>query len=263
VHRVVWPGRITFRARSIVFRTGSIVFWTRRFVSSRWPIGGRMVRRSGFPGGSCAALELAGPRGCSNRRPTLVHGSPELRVTTGSLHVLSLSGYRRNVSLASGSLLFRRGPSLDPTISAVIAYAVDYGLVNDGRVVDVVNIGNVHIVHSAVVEEVPTVPSPTIVSATPITESVGDPAVKADVRTPVTLVEQECSTAPPPIARGPKETRLRRKNPRSGHPVVVLCIVIPIPVPRSPHIPIAGAQRLLIHRQGRRTKGNCDSKLAK
>ena len=58
-----------------------------------------------------------------------------------------LSGYRRNMSVTQGLLLFRGGTRIDPTVATVVADTIHRDVVDDGRVVDVVDVGDVHIVH--------------------------------------------------------------------------------------------------------------------
>jgi hypothetical protein len=58
-----------------------------------------------------------------------------------------LSGYRRNMSVTQRLLLFRGGTRIDPTVATVVADTIHRDGVYDGRVVYVVDVGNIHIVH--------------------------------------------------------------------------------------------------------------------
>src|SRR5208337_3091789 len=93
-------------------------------------------------------------RSSSDCRFAMIHGSPLLRVRTGRLRMLSLNGYSRNMFLTCGSLIFGPRTRADPASAAVVADPVHRGAVNHRGVVDVVNLGDVHVVHGAVVEEV-------------------------------------------------------------------------------------------------------------
>jgi hypothetical protein len=67
-------------------------------------------------------------------------------VLAGNPFVLRLFAGRGNVPLIGGSFLLCSRPRDDSSSPAVIADPVDGSVVDDGRVVDVVNVGDVHIV---------------------------------------------------------------------------------------------------------------------
>ena len=112
-------------------------------------IGCRVIWRSCRSGRyDPAFVERSRPRTGCDRRHAVVYRRSLLPVGLSCLHMLSLSGYRRNMSLTHGSLLLRCGTRVDPTIATVVADAVHYSsVVNNRRVVNVVDIGDVHIVH--------------------------------------------------------------------------------------------------------------------
>src|SRR5579864_1131375 len=177
--------------------------------------------------------------------------------------MLSLSTYWRDVSLTLRSLFLPRRARVDPTIAAVVADPVHGGVVDHGRVVNIVNVGHVHIVHGTVVEKPVVVPTSAFISVAEVAEAIVDSAIETDSRTPIAFMEQKSVAAPAPIARGPEETGFRRQHPRTGHPVVVSVIVIVGPVTRRPDIALGGAQGLFIHRQGRWSNPDQDAHLRK
>src|SRR3984885_5964608 len=213
----------------------------------------RMVRRSSFPSRH-HRVSAEFPRLFSSRDwgLALVHRSPQLWVRAGSLHMLSLSRHWGHMSLTGRRLFLRCGARLDPSVAPVVAYAVDRRVVDDRRVVNVVDVGDVHIRHCAVIKEMSIVPTSAGKTHAEVTESIIDSAVATHLRTPATLVEDKRTTTPAPPPWGPEEADLRRLAPSARHPVVIAGIVIPVPVTRSPDVTVARANGLLIYRQRRR-----------
>src|SRR5580658_4173435 len=204
------------------------------------------------------AMTAKFPRFLSGRnwRLSMVRRCSELRVASGSLHMLVLCGYRWNMPIMFRRFLLRRWTRVDPSIATVVTHSINRGGV-DRCVVDVVDVGDVHIHDGAVIEEMSIVPASARKARAEITESIIDPAVKPYCRSPVTFMKNECRTAPTPPARSPQKADFGSQHPRARHPEVVGGVVIPIPITGCPEITIARANRLLIHRQCRWT--NCDS----
>src|SRR3982074_3306510 len=98
--------------------------------------------------------------------------------------MLSLNRHRRQMSRARCRFLPRRWTPIDPTVAPVIADAVYRGVVDHRRVVNIVNDGNVHVIHRTVVKEASVLPTSTFIAFTEITESVNDSAIKTDLRPP-------------------------------------------------------------------------------
>ena len=128
--------------REIVIRSVASVF---TFTA----IDRRVVRRSSRSGRHDSAfVECSWPgTGCDCRR-AVVYRRTLLAVALRCPHVFSLSGNWGEMSLTQRRLLVRGRTSIDSAIATVVADAVhDGGVVHDGCVVNVVDIGDVYIVH--------------------------------------------------------------------------------------------------------------------
>src|SRR5208282_4627863 len=93
----------------------------------------------------------------------------------------------------------------------------------------VVNIGHIDVGHGTVIAERAAVPGPPDIAHAAVAESIVDAAVVPHVGAPIPAVREEGATPPAPVARGPQRARIRRKHPGSGHPVVALGTVSPVP----------------------------------
>src|SRR5580658_3570065 len=182
---------------------------------SRWrgcsAIGRRVVRGSGFSRRhGIVAGELSWFGSCGDWRLAVIRRGPKFRIAPCRLYVLRLSGRRREMLIMSRSLLFRSWTRSHPAFSSVVAHSIyDGRVVDHSRVVDVVNVGNVHIRDGAVVEKVAAVPTPTYKTIPEVSETVVDATIETDVRTPVAVIENKRAVGPAPIRRSPEETNLR------------------------------------------------------
>jgi len=210
----------------------------------------RLIRRSclfgWYTGAKCSRFRS----GCDCRL-ALVHGNPLLRVRASRLFMLSLCGYGSDMFLVDCRLLLSGRTRCDPTGTAVVADPVHRRIVDHCGVVGVVNVGDVHVIHRAVVFELSVVPAATLITFTAVTEAVIDPAIETDLRTPVAFIESKSAATPAPIAWSPEETGLRSHDPRTWHKEVTAVTVRP--VARCPEITLGRDGRLLVHRQRRRT----------
>src|SRR6266446_3888256 len=116
--------------------------------------------------------------------------------------MLSLSRHRRQVSAAHGRLLSGRWTRIDPAVASVVAHTILVANI-DCRVVNVVNVGDVHIGHGTVVEKLSIIPTSAQVALAEVAKSIVDPAVKTYFRAPETLVEDKSLTAPTPPSGRP------------------------------------------------------------
>src|SRR6266851_573768 len=105
--------------------------------------------------------------------------------------MLSLNGYRRNMFLMYHRLFLRRWTPVDPAVAAVVADAVHRRVVDHGGVVNVVNVGDVHVVHRTVVEKLSVLPTSALIAVTKVSIAVTDPAIETYLRTPVALIENK------------------------------------------------------------------------
>jgi hypothetical protein len=146
-----------------------------------------------------------------------------------------------------GCGLFRRSRArVDPTMPAVVADVVIRSVVNDGLVVDVVNVRDIYVIHGAVVIEASVSPISALIADTPIAEAVVDAAVKTDIRAPVAIVPGISVTTPTPIAGRPQQTNLGSHHPRTRHPEVTFLSIRP--VAGRPQIAVSRGHRLRVQR---------------
>src|SRR5580658_1343471 len=226
-------------------RTGLTIFPSRR----------RIVPTSIARFYHAVATELPGPCRRRNRRLSPVPRRTLIWVGVGLLHMLGLSGHRSNVSLMRRGLLGWRRTRTNPTVTAVVAHMIDRCM-TDRCVVNVMNISDIHVEHSAIVKKVPIVPTTAFESNSEIAETIIDSAIEANRRPPIAVIEDKAVTTPTPIPRRPEKTDLGSQHPSPRHPIVVIEIVTPSPVTGRPEITIARTNWLFINRQRRRS--DCD-----
>ncbi len=183
----------------------------------------------------------------------MVFGCEVLFVVAGHVFVPRLRGQRFPVVLVLRLFFFVAGTSLNAALAAVEGHVI---LVHDhSLVVHVGHTGNIR--HRAVVVERASAPFSAGKAHAAITEAVVNSTVEADVRAPITTTPCVNTVGPSPVARGPQQA-YRRYHPGSGYPVVAV-IVIPGPVAGRPHMAGAGADRLGVNGQRRRSDTNGDS----
>src|SRR5579863_6274773 len=133
---VRWTTALLVATLSCIRRTRNVALRTPTLLISSLCRSRRMVRCSCLSGRHRSpTLQFSwSSRGC-DWWPALVNRSPLLRVIASRFLVLSLSSYRRYVSLVFKRLFFRRRASLEATIASVIAHAVYRGVVYHGGVI--------------------------------------------------------------------------------------------------------------------------------
>ena len=77
----------------------------------------------------------------------MIDGRALLTITASELAMLSLIRYGREMSLTRERLLLTRRARGNSAVAAVVADMVHGCAIDNGGVVDVVNVGDVHIVH--------------------------------------------------------------------------------------------------------------------
>ena len=150
--------------------------------------------------------------------------------------------------LTLGDKLLRRRTRRDASVTTVVADAIDGGVIYDDRlVIDVGNVGDVHIGHVAVVVEVASAPFATIKTFTGISVAIVNAAIEAHMRTPVAAMENVEAFVPSPPPRSPEHSH-GGDYPGARHPVVAV-IIVPGPVAGCPQIAGSGTERLRINGQ--------------
>jgi hypothetical protein len=202
-------------------------------------------------------LWLSGPMHLRTQRPVDRHASrpaivaSEVRasVTSGRVFVRVLEGGHVHVMFALGSPLIRAAIVVD---SAGAAAKGDVAVSDNVASIHTPTIKEGHAAveaemhHGSVVGKVTAAPFAADKADAAVAEAVVHATVVANVRPPVTSVEEVHAVLPTPVGRSPQVTGLGRGNPRSGNPVVAVIAVGP--VTGGPHKARLGAGWLLIDR---------------
>src|SRR5271169_4869011 len=162
--------------------------------------------------------------------------------------MLRLCRHRWHVTLAGCGLFRGRGTGSDSALAAVIADTVNRCVIDHRRVVNIVNVGDVDVVHRTVVIDLAVVPASAFVAMAEISVTVSDAAIEANLRPPIALMEKESVATPAPVRRSPEIANLGNQYPCARNPVVVAVSRVIGPVARGPEVPLAGAKRLRINR---------------
>jgi len=133
-------------------------------------------------------------------------------ILAGGLLVANLLMGGHNMPFSHSPLFFRPWPCGDTTLavktgvvySGVIVYY--HGTVNIGVMYN----GSIYTGNRRIVHKVATAPVPAIVAGTPITKTIINTAVKADMRSPVTGVKSVNPAFISPVAGRPQKTWLGR-----------------------------------------------------
>jgi hypothetical protein len=103
------------------------------------------------------------------------------------------------VPLSPCHLILTPGTGVDPTIAAVVADPVHGRVVDHRGVVGVVNVGDVDVVYRTIVVEAVVIPTSALITFPEVAIAITDPAIEANVRTPVAFIESIPAVAPTPI----------------------------------------------------------------
>jgi len=161
-----------------------------------------------------ARLGGDGPGSGDHGWPASVHVVELLTVLLRFSLMLDLGGHGRDSGAAHGFDFGRPRPVSDAASASVVG---DTGVVvdDDGSVVDVGDAG-ANAVGGAVVIEIIAVPVAAVVADAGVAEAVVDAAVKADVGTPVAVVEAPAFVVPAPVAGGPESAVVGWSAPCAG-----------------------------------------------
>lgn len=156
-----------------------------------------------------------------------------------------------------------RGLSPQSTVAAIIAHVTGIVVVVDHRRIDigVADVRRTDVVGRAIVGELITLPATAAVAFPAVAVAVINAAIEADIRSPVSGVENKRTAAPTPIGGSPKHPDLRRLHPGSRHPVVTIFAIGP--KAGSPQVTLTRAIGLDIDRQRRRRDRNGKRDLGK
>src|SRR5579864_8934776 len=187
-------------------------------------------------------------RGGGDGGPSVILGRPKSAITAGRVLMVALQVGRFEMMLAGPIFLLARWTGIDSAAATVVADAVDGDVIDDGLVVNV-NVGDVDVVHGAVVVEMAVPPVSAFIAVAEVSEAIIDSAIKADVWAPVSRMPDIHTATPTPVAGSPEHTHGGRRDPGARHPVVAIGTVGPIA--GRPDIAVAGARGLRVHGQHR------------
>src|SRR5450631_1247370 len=103
--------------------------------------------------------------------------------------MLLLQSRRRNMWLLQSRSLPRTRRGCDAARTAVVTHLIDGDVVDDGFIVGVVNIGDIHIGHGMIVGKRIAGPAAALVAGTAVAMSIVHAAVEPDMRTPIADME--------------------------------------------------------------------------
>jgi hypothetical protein len=144
--------------------------------------------------------------------------------------------------------------SLHSSGASVVSDALRVVVVDDRLVVHIVNVGYIHVVDSSVVVKLSTFPASAIVSIAGIAVAIVNTAIEPDGSAPISRMPVIDSGGKAPESRCPEESNLRRHDPRTGNPVVVIDVRAPCPIARNPDVSRSWTQRLGIDGQDGRSE---------
>ena len=175
----------------------------------------------------------------------MVHGRQLFAVLTCALLVFCLWRGCHGVVLMGRCLFPCGGLRTSSAISAVIAHVVVRSVVDDGLVIDIMNVRDVHVIHRTVVIEGSVSPISALIVGPTVTEAVVNASVKANVRTLIAAIPRVGVVAPTPIAGRPEQASFRRHHPRNLDPKVAFISISP--VAGRPQIAVSRGHRLGVH----------------
>src|SRR5271157_2013284 len=103
----------------------------------------------------------------------------------------------------SSSLFSGRGSCRDSTVATVVADMVHGRVVDNGCVVNIVNVGDIYVIDGTVVIKLAVVPTSAFVAATVVTIAVSNASIETNPRSPVALMENKPVNIPAPVRRSP------------------------------------------------------------
>jgi hypothetical protein len=203
---VVWPRDIVVGAtrvrRSSMIRisSGRTLWWPWNVVVSRclarivgsWSIHRRNVCHRGV---ACShhtgTVEGRWFGGRRDLRPPMIHRCQLVTVGERHLPMLVLDLGRSDMPLAQRSFLGCGRTRVNSTVAAVVADPVHRDVVNYRFVVDIVDVGHVDLIDSAVVIKIPAAPVSTFISVAGVAKTIVNAAIEAHRLTPVSGMPEE------------------------------------------------------------------------
>lgn len=155
------------------------------------------------------SLELSGTRGSCNCRAPVILPRKHRAILAGGPLMLRLRRDRPAVRFVGIAQLLRRGTrwySASATVKGNVRVVVH----NHRFVINISDIGYIHVGDGAVIEKSPTSPFTPGKTFAEVSEAVIDPTIKPDLRSPIAGIPKVNAVVEPPVARSPEIAGFRR-----------------------------------------------------
>jgi len=218
-----------------------------------------MLHGRGMP-----TVKAHGPADSHIRRPSTIIARKGVAIRMGRKLVLLLERGVLDVMIALSHALLPTGFMMNAARTAAeghVAIPSDEASLHRAAILVDVTAAEAYVHDRSVIGKESTAPHATGKANAAVTKAVIHAAVKAHVRTPVTMMKDIRAVLPSPVLRRPQQARSGCGNPGTGNPVIAFIAISPIA--GSPHIAGFGAGRLHINRQWRRSNVDTDEDASK
>jgi hypothetical protein len=163
-----------------------------------------MVSASSSLGGyDTAPTKVSGARRGCHCWPAVILARKQSPVLARGLLMLHLRRDRSAVRFVSPGLLLRRSTRGYSTLSAVVR-DVRVIVYDHGLVIDIGDVGDIHVGHRTVVEEFAAAPFAAREAFAEVSEAVINAAIESDVRAPIADIPKIDAIVPTPVSGGPQ-----------------------------------------------------------
>jgi hypothetical protein len=152
--------------------------------------------------------EAGGARRGRNWRPAVVLARQQSTVLACGLLMLHLRRDWSTVRFVGPGLLLRRGTRSYSALSAV-ERNVRVIVYDHGLVIDIGDVGDIHVGHRAVVEKSAAAPFAAREAFAEVSEAVINAAIESDMRAPIASIPKIDAVVPTPVAWGPQKANFR------------------------------------------------------
>jgi hypothetical protein len=134
--------------------------------------------------------------------------------------MLNLRGYRRSALFMQYRHFGSRWAPVNAASAAVITNVVGRGEVFNRVAVNVVNNVDIYVGYRRVIGEGTAIPVTTVIPLSGISKTIIHAAIKADMRSPVSVIQAIASVVKAPVRRRPQSSGPGSNHPDAGSPVI-------------------------------------------